>query len=115
MTTSFGAKSLTALLLTSVAAGLLAATPAEAKRRPQHHYSRYEVVYDTSWRKPRYVVRPRSFLDPGNEVLPYSQHYTDYAFPPGYTAYSSPNLMAPRSYWRQPLPAPFEAGYNGAW
>src|SRR5262245_21438565 len=32
----------------------------------------------------RITVQPRSFLDPGREILPGSQHgFTDYAFPAG--------------------------------
>ena len=90
------------------------AAPAEAAKR--RYYQHYVVVYDSSAMKPRtrYVVRPRSFLDPGPELLPYSQHYTDYAFPADYSPYP-PNVTAPRSYWRQPLPGPFEPGYNGAY
>ena len=49
------------------------------------------------------VVRERSFLDPGTEVLPLSRSYVDYALPPTNTSY-------PSSYWdvantfRFPLP-----------
>lgn len=55
------------------------------------------------------VRRARSFLDPGTEVLPLSQSYTDYAMPPLYYptriwdttgAYSSPLPgAAPNTGW----------------
>jgi hypothetical protein len=33
----------------------------------------------------RVVVRPRSYLDAGTEVLPGERKFTDYAFPPNYS------------------------------
>jgi hypothetical protein len=54
----------------------------------------------------RIVVRARSFLDPGTEVLPGSQHeFTDYAYPP----YHRPmDIIENRSgLHRSPLPGPF--------
>jgi len=37
----------------------------------------------------RVTVEKRSFLDGGTEVLPGQRKFTDYAFPPGYSATSS--------------------------
>jgi hypothetical protein len=55
----------------ATAAMLLAALPAEAQGK------RNGV---TSRPGPRVTVRPRSYLDPGKEVQPYSQGYTNYLF-----------------------------------
>jgi len=70
----------TALLTCAGAAWLFTAAPAEAQQRgvsnrPTPRYITYE--------RPRTrvtVQRGRSYLDPGTEVMPYSQHYTDYLF-----------------------------------
>jgi hypothetical protein len=53
----------------------------------------------------RIVVRPRSYLDAGTEVYPGSKGYTDYVFPPGYTAFSN---FDPTGASRYPLPNAFE-------
>ena len=54
----------------------------------------------------RITVRRRSFLDPGREILPGSQHeFTDYALPPYHTPTS---IIENRSgLHRSPLPGPF--------
>jgi hypothetical protein len=48
----------------------------------------------------RVTVQKRSFLDAGTEVLPGQRHFSDYAFPPGYSAtqpidYTSANILGP--------------------
>jgi hypothetical protein len=48
----------------------------------------------------RVTVQKRSFLDAGTEVLPGQRHFTDYAFPPGYSPtqpidYTSANILGP--------------------
>ena len=48
----------------------------------------------------RVTVQRRSFLDAGTEVLPGQRHFTDYAFPPGYSPtqvidYTSANPTGP--------------------
>lgn len=53
----------------------------------------------------RITVRPRSYLDPGTEVFPNSRGYTDYVYPPTYSAFST---IDPTGASRWPLPAPFE-------
>jgi len=70
-----------------VLAGLAAVGPASAQspRNPRVDYygNRTEtitVVDEFGRRHTRITVRPRSFLDPGNEVGPGTQHYTDYTF-----------------------------------
>src|SRR5262245_32619439 len=59
----------------------------------------------------RITVEPRSFLDPGTEVLPGDRKFTDYAFPAG--PYSMPqsvvNNIGGRVGWHySPLPGPFD-------
>jgi hypothetical protein len=62
----------------------------------------------------RVIVRNRSFLDPGTEVLPGEYKYTDYAIPPGY----SPTGVIANTpfYHRGPLPGPFDLpGKDNPW
>ena len=77
-------------------AGLAAASaePAQKKR----------VVANQS--RSRITVQPRSFLDPGPEILPGERKYNDYAIPPGY---SPLQVLGPgRDFRRQPLPDPWD-------
>lgn len=69
-------------------------------RRSQHTR---RVVTTRSRRAPtRFTVRrERSYLDPGTEVLPRSQSYTDYALPPLRTPTSDYDPSQSRRY---PLP-----------
>jgi hypothetical protein len=110
---------LTTLVAFAAAAGLtaalFAASPAEAqsKRRVARAYDPVEVYNGRP--SARVTVRRRSFLDPGREPLPNSQHYRDYAVSPAYSIfprqfdYSS----APGSWSRMPLPGDFDIpGYS---
>ena len=60
----------------------------------------------------RVIVRRRSFLDAGTEVLPGQRKFTDYAFPPGYSPtavidYTSANIRGPHGgLWVGPFPPP---------
>jgi hypothetical protein len=55
----------------------------------------------------RITVRPRSFLDPGREIIPGSQgEFTDYAFPPAYSPTAVIDNRGP--HHRSPLPGPFD-------
>ena len=54
----------------------------------------------------RIIVQPRSFLDPGPEILPGERKFNDYAIPPGY---SPLQVLGPgRDFRRQPLPDPWD-------
>jgi hypothetical protein len=62
----------------------------------------------------RVIVRNRSFLDAGTEVLPGERKFTDYAIPPGY----SPTAVIENTggYHRSPLPGPFDLpSRNNPW
>ena len=64
------------------------------------------TIYRTPEGRRYVVVHRRSYLDAGTEVYPGSKSYTDYVFPPGYSAY---HIFDPSSpYKRWPLPGPFE-------
>jgi hypothetical protein len=53
------------------------------------------------------VRRPRSYLDPGNEVLPGERSYREYAVPYGYSAIG--NALGPSYGWdRRPLNDPWD-------
>jgi hypothetical protein len=74
----------TTLTAIAVATGfVLASWPADAqtRRRVRQDLESYQVK-----RPPTRITvrRARSYLDPGTEVLPMSQSYTDYAIPPGH-------------------------------
>ncbi|HVY59987.1 MAG TPA: hypothetical protein VHA77_19195 [Xanthobacteraceae bacterium] len=97
---------------TSVWAAVAAATlvavmvsaPAEAakKKRTVVRSERTVVVAN----RPQIVVRRRSFLDPGTEVLPGSQPSGAYIRPPHY--YPIPVENTIWSWTRQPLPDPWD-------
>ena len=68
------------------------------------------VIDQYGHRTTRIRVRPRSFLDPGNNVEPYSQHYTDYAVRPDtYAGEYFYDRTDWRSSWsRMPIPTCFD-------
>jgi hypothetical protein len=100
----------TALLACAGAAWLFTAAPAEAqqsgasRRTTPPRYITYE--------RPRTrvtVQRGRSYLDPGTEVMPYSQHYTDYVF----LNRRPIDVLGPgQTTDRQPFPYAWELGGN---
>jgi hypothetical protein len=99
-----------AALATVSVVALAALTPASAQA-PRRYYSgeteSITVIDQYGHRTTRVRIRPRSFLDPGNEVEPYSQHYADYAFQP--QRYPGEYLYDPndwKSSWsRMPFPS----------
>jgi hypothetical protein len=93
---------------------LIAAAPAEAaKKRGMRTAEAYPGArYYRGPRAPARITvrRARSFLDPGTEVLPYSQSYTDYALPLGYRPMQIVGGAATPAGWQNPhwpLPGPF--------
>jgi len=91
-----------------VALSALTSVSAQAPRRG--NTESITVIDQYGHRTTRITVRPRSFLDPGNNVEPYSQHYTDYAIPPD--SYAGEYLYDRtdwRSSWsRMPIPTCFD-------
>jgi hypothetical protein len=68
----------------------LAVPVAEAQTRkpPQYVYvTRPDGVVVKRPARTRVTVERRSFLDAGTEVQPGERKFTDYAFPPGYSAF----------------------------
>jgi hypothetical protein len=57
----------------------------------------------------RVYVTKRSWLDAGVEVLPGERHFSDYAFPPGYS-FARENYNRPLD--RQPLNPPSDFGFG---
>jgi len=92
-----------------VLAAAIAAAPAQAAKRARAPavVERITIVDETGRTRTRVTVRPRSFLDPGTEVLPMSRSYTDYAFPPGARTYLDRNDVK-GSFSRMPLPGPWD-------
>ena len=103
---------MTVVALSAVSlAALLALTPATAQApRPDRGSETITVIDQYGHRTTRIRVRPRSFLDPGNNVEPYSQHYTDYAMQPdSYPGEYLYDRTDWRSSWsRMPIPTCFD-------
>src|SRR5688572_3241255 len=105
--------------LTAIAAAAvvtLAAWPAEAQTRsrsggrteayPGARSTQARVRAARETQRTRITVRKaRSFLDPGTEVLPRSQSYTDYAVPP---LWHPTRIWDTTGYTRSPLPNSWE-------
>src|SRR5262245_51535687 len=94
------------------AAGIAALFAATAMLAPPAEAASKKRVVTTSTKvavvgrpRARITVRPRSFLDPGTEVLPGSQPFTNYAFPVGHSPISVLDNTAFGN--RGPLPGPF--------
>ncbi len=102
--------------LALIAAGAAAlALPAQAQtRRPPADTSETITVIDETGRtRTKVTVRPRSWLDPGPEVIPGSSKSTDYAMPPNYSVFYDRNNY--NGTWsRNPLPGPFDIP-GGGW
>lgn len=95
----------TALLAAAGLAWLLTAPPAHA----QSGVSNRTTASPAARTRPSVTVRRRSYLDPGREVQPYSQHYTDYVF---LNRRPLDTLGPGQSTTGHPLHAPWELGGN---
>jgi hypothetical protein len=97
---------MTAMGSAAIGFGLVAAEPAfaQAKRDGATELSSQSAPKKT---RTRVVVRQRSFLDAGTEVLPGERKFNDYAFPPNYSVLDSA-LGPGNNYWRQPLNSPWD-------
>jgi hypothetical protein len=86
----------------------LSAEPADAQQRRRATVEKQRVAVVPVNRRPRtrVIVRGRSYLDAGTEVLPGERKFTDYVFPPGYSAVQ--NIDVYGGFRRQPLPDPFD-------
>jgi hypothetical protein len=104
-----------AIVLTAVATPVPTAGAAEKKRAAvtKKAAKKYRPVPVTMAKpRTRITVTRRSFLDPGREVIPGSQHeFTDYAHPPGY----SPTSVIRNTAFDRPsaLPGPFDLPGRG--
>lgn len=89
--------------------GLLIAEPAAAqtKQKGANELS----SQSTPKKRTRVVVRQRSYLDAGTEVLPGERKFNDYAFPPNYSVLESA-LGPGQNFWRQPLNNPWDVPYR---
>ena len=66
-------------------------------------YAPDRVAIARSRARTRVIVRRRSYLDAGTEVLPGERKFLDYVFPPGYSAFS---VLGPgNTFDRQGLPS----------
>jgi len=90
------------------------AAPAEAakKERQLAVEQPTRTIYYTPAGRRVVLVTPRSYLDPGTEVLPGERKYSDYALPPGYSGYwAYPDRSDWKGSWRRmPFPGCFDLG-----
>lgn len=97
------------LAATAVAAaglGLLLAEPAMAQTKGTGA-SEFSSQSTSKKNRTRVVVRQRSYLDAGTEVLPGERKFNDYAVPPNYSVLES--VLGPgQNFWRQPLNNPWD-------
>jgi hypothetical protein len=106
----------TVVALSAVSLATLSALTPAAAQAPRRDTETITVIDQYGHRTTRIRVRPRSFLDPGNNVEPLSQHYTDYAFPLDGrgTEYLYDRNDSKSSWSRMPLPTCFDVpGYCG--
>ena len=81
----------------------LAATPADAAKRKRVVVDNQRVVVAPATRpRTRIVVRERSFLDAGTEVLPGERKYNIMDIQPNYSALRNADVFG--GFRRQPLP-----------
>src|SRR5262245_4663954 len=100
------------------AGALLVADSAEAatKKKRVEYLSSQSPVFYYSRRPPRSrvtVLRPRSYLDAGTEVMPGERKYNEYAIPYGYSAIGSTTLGVNYGWDRRPLNDPWDAPGRG--
>jgi hypothetical protein len=85
---------------------MLAASPADAQQRRRTAVEKQRVATPVARPRTRIVVRGRSYLDAGTEVLPGERKFTDYVIPPGYSALQNVDVYG--GFRRQPLPDPMD-------
>jgi hypothetical protein len=97
----------------ALASSGLPANAAPKKRTPAVSQSDVSISSQTRARRveqtqarTRIIVRPRSYLDAGTEVLPGERKFYDYAVGPTQSAWNV--LDRTISYHRSPLPGPFD-------
>jgi hypothetical protein len=85
----------------------LAATPADAAKRKRVVVDNERVVVvPTTRSRPRIVVRGRSFLDAGTEVIPGERKFGVIDVDPQYSALRNADVFG--GFRRQPLPDAFD-------
>jgi hypothetical protein len=86
---------------------MVASSPADAQQRRRAVVENQRVVVvPANRRRPRVVIRGRSYLDAGTEVLPGERKFSDYVIPPGYSALQNVDVFG--GFRRQPLPDPMD-------
>lgn len=109
---------LTLALMAAGMAGALvmtSASPADAARKKRTEYYTGDRVYTPrSAPRSRIVVRQRSYLDAGTEVLPGERGFTQYAIPYGYSPMGS--ALGPTFGWdRRPFNDPWDVPHRYGW
>jgi hypothetical protein len=101
-------------LIAAGAAALALPAQAQTRRAPASGATETITVIDETGRtRTKVTVRPRSWLDPGPEVIPGSSKSMDYAMPPNYSVFYDRNNY--NGTWsRNPLPGPFDLP-GGGW
>ncbi len=106
------------IISAGIAAGavvaLLGTTPSAQAQSRQYQRGDSTVVYyvdEFGRRRTRIILQRRSYLDAGTEVLPGERKYSDYANPPGYSAFDAA-LGPTYSYERRPLNGYFDVPHR---
>jgi hypothetical protein len=96
----------------AIVATAVISAPASAQDQTRRTITKKQTVVTTKARQ-RVVVRPRSYLDGGTEVLPGERKFTDYAIPPTYSPVAP---IQNTTFYRQPLPSPWDLpGRDAPW
>jgi hypothetical protein len=118
MTRKFPAARKLAVLIAAVAVVATGFDAGYANAAPKRQASeRDRIAYGPGGPNSSYMAGPRtrvyvtkrSWLDAGTEVLPGERHFSDYAFPPGYS-FARENYNRPLD--RQPLNPPSDFGFG---
>ena len=95
------------LCAAAIATAAFAIPPADAAQK-KRVVARQDQLVVASRPRARIIVRQRSFLDIGTEVLPGERKFLDYALPPTHTPLEVVQNTGGRVGWhRSPLPGPF--------
>jgi ABC-type amino acid transport substrate-binding protein len=108
MQTKFCVAGLCAAAFAALGLASTSADAAEKKRyaAPGDRTERITVIDERGRARTRITVAPRSFLDPGNQVIPGDSKQLDYAVPPGHSPLQT--LGPGRDFRRQPLLDPWD-------
>jgi len=94
-------------------AGFVSSPAEAAKKKSKPTYAQTQTRVVATRAPTRIIVRQRSYLDGGTEVIPGERKFTDYVFPVGYRPLTFYGADPTGGFVRQPLPDPLDIpGYQ---